>query len=199
MSTVTASTPEKSNPFHEDVLPPRMSEEEYLAWHTNKLIEFVDGMLEELPMPSDLHQWIIGFLYRALWDNVSRSKLGKVRFAALRMKIRRAKYREPDLLFLRRENFARGGNEFWEFADFVVEVVSPHDPKRDYVTKRADYTELGIPEYWIVDPIDRKVTILHLVEGQYVTHAVVREGELAVSVTLEGFSVDVTQMFDVQD
>ena len=49
----------------------------------------------------------------------------------------------------------------------VVEVVSPNQDKRDYRYKRSEYAARQIPEYWIVDPILDKVTILELVEGLY--------------------------------
>jgi Uma2 family endonuclease len=36
----------------------------------------------------------------------------------------------------------------------VVEVVSPgkKDRDRDYIAKRQQYAERGIPEYWLIDP-----------------------------------------------
>jgi Uma2 family endonuclease len=49
----------------------------------------------------------------------------------------------------------------------VVEVVSPKQDKRDYRYKRSEYAARQIPEYWIVDPILNKVTVLELVEGLY--------------------------------
>jgi Uma2 family endonuclease len=49
----------------------------------------------------------------------------------------------------------------------VVEVVSPNQEKRDYRYKRTEYAARGIAEYWIVDPIAQKVTILEWVEGLY--------------------------------
>jgi Uma2 family endonuclease len=42
--------------------------------------------------------------------------------------------------------------DYWEGADLVVEIVNRDDPARDLETKRAEYAEAGIPEYWIVDP-----------------------------------------------
>ncbi|WP_221063902.1 Uma2 family endonuclease [Methylomagnum ishizawai] len=30
-----------------------------------------------------------------------------------------------------------------------MEVVSPDDPKRDRDTKRREYAQTGIPEYWL--------------------------------------------------
>lgn len=55
---------------------------------------------------------------------------------------------------------------------FVAEVVSPggensENYQRDYVWKRQQYEDLGIPEYWIIDPHRETVTALALVEGSY--------------------------------
>jgi Uma2 family endonuclease len=49
----------------------------------------------------------------------------------------------------------------------VVEVVSPNQEKRDYRYKRSEDAARQIPEYWIVDPILDRVTILELAEGLY--------------------------------
>ena len=54
----------------------------------------------------------------------------------------------------------------------VVEVVSPGNPdtdnyKRDYVWKRQQYQDWGIPEYWIADPHQSQVTVLSLIDGIY--------------------------------
>ncbi|MFW9264109.1 Uma2 family endonuclease [Nostoc sp. CALU 546] len=49
----------------------------------------------------------------------------------------------------------------------VVEVVSPNQSSRDYRYKRSEYAARGIFEYWIVDPIQQRVTVLEWVEGFY--------------------------------
>jgi Uma2 family endonuclease len=41
----------------------------------------------------------------------------------------------------------------------VVEVVSPSTQADDYRSKRSEYGLLEIPEYWIVDPLQEKITI----------------------------------------
>ena len=55
---------------------------------------------------------------------------------------------------------------------FVAEVVSPggensDNHKRDYIWKRQQYADLGIPEYWIIDPHLKRVTVLTLMDGSY--------------------------------
>jgi len=49
----------------------------------------------------------------------------------------------------------------------VVEVVSEPTKGVDYRAKRAEYSVLDIPEYWIIDPLSKKVMLLTLTEGWY--------------------------------
>ena len=49
----------------------------------------------------------------------------------------------------------------------VIEMVSPDNPARDYRHKRSEYAVRGIPEYWIVDPMQKQVVVLTLDEGFY--------------------------------
>jgi hypothetical protein len=70
----------------------------------------------------------------------------------------------------------RRQNAYWTGADLVIEVVSPDDPQRDLVTKRSEYAQAGIPEYWIVDPQTETITVLRLEDARYVEHGVFRPG-----------------------
>ena len=57
--------------------------EEYLALETNQLVEFSNGFVEVLPMPSPSHQRIALFLYRILWAFITERRLGEVLVAPL--------------------------------------------------------------------------------------------------------------------
>jgi Uma2 family endonuclease len=168
-----------------------------LTEQTNHLIEFTDGMIEVLPMPTHRHQVILAFLYE-LFAAIVRPRGGKVLFAALRMQIRPGKYREPDLLLLLDAKDPRKQEAYWLGADLVVEIVSPDDPERDMVVKRVDYAEAGIPEYWIVNPLDETVAVLYLAGDQYEEHGVFRRGEQASSRLIGGLAVDVDAIFDAE-
>ena len=169
-----------------------------LTSQCNRLIEFTDGRLEVLPMPTTQHQAVLRFLFLAFHAFVGR-RGGDVFFAPLRLRIREGKFREPDLLMLLEADDPRRQNEFWLGADLVVEVVSASDPRRDTVEKRFDYAEAMIPEYWIVNPHDETVTVLTLVGGQYEAHGVFRPGERAAGMCLPGFSIPVRDMFTVAE
>lgn len=173
------------------------TEEQYLKLtdHTRHLIEFTDGTIEVLPLPTDKHQAIIALLYELLTAFL-RPLGGRALFAPLRLQIRPGKQREPDPLLVRDARAPRRQNRFWLGADLVVEVVSPDDPERDTVAKVADYAEAGIPEYWIVDPEAETITVLALQGAGYATHGVFQRGEVATSVLLAGFTADVSPVLD---
>jgi len=172
--------------------------EQYLKLtdQTNRLIEFADGYVEVLPMPTRRHQVILALLYE-LFVAFIRPRGGKVLFAPLRVEVRPNKYREPDLLLLLDANDPRNQNAFWLGADLVIEIVSPDDPERDTKIKRADYAEASIPEYWIVNPVDETITILKLDGDAYAEHGTFHRGESAASALLDGFAMRVDEVFDV--
>ncbi len=166
-----------------------------LTNNSNRLFEFTDGSLEVLPMPTKRHQAISKFLLFVLSAFLD-PRGGTVFYSPLRLRIREGKFREPDLMAARDANDARLQNAYWLGADLVVEVVSEDDPQRDIITKRADYAEGGIPEYWIVNPLDETITVLKLEGAQYTEHGVFRRGDRARSALMEGLVVGVDGVFD---
>lgn len=168
-----------------------------LSNQTNHLIEFTDGEIEVLTMPTRSHQMLVRFLFLAFF-NFLQARGSIVLFAPLRLQIRPGKQREPDILILLERDDPRNQDAYWLGADLVVEVVSPDDPARDITVKRADYAEAGIPEYWIVNPIDETITVLALDADSYTEHGVFRRGEHTSSPLLAGFSVAVDDVFAAQ-
>ena len=180
-----------------DALQGLWTQDQYLAITKacNHLVEFTDGQIEVLPMPTHRHQAISAFLYRALFDWIGRNG-GLVLYAPLRLRIREGKFREPDLLVMRDARDRRVDDAYWFGADLVVEIVSPDNPGRDIRTKRNDYAEAGIPEYWIVNPLDDTITVLSLDGDAYAERGEFARGGQAGSAVLPGFSVDVDEVFD---
>jgi Uma2 family endonuclease len=168
----------------------------WLTDRSRRLIEYADGEVEVLPMPTATHQWIVFFLGRRFFDALSPQG-GIALLSPLRLRLGDRKFREPDLLALRDRHDPRYGDRYWHGADLVVEVVSADDPARDLVTKRREYAAAGIPEYWIVNPLDRTVTVLTLQAGvgAFSEHGIFRAGGVATSVLLPGFAVVVDEIF----
>ena len=167
----------------------------WLTEHTNRLVEYHDGQLEVLPMPTDRHQTILLYLY-TIFAALVHPRGGKVLVAPLRLRLARGRYREPDLLLLCGANDPRRQDAYWEGADLVLEVVSPDDRRRDLVLKRTEYAAAAIPEYWIVDPEYETITVLRLDHDMYIEDGVYQRGDIASSVLLTDLVVDITSVFD---
>jgi Uma2 family endonuclease len=171
------------------------TEQQYLALNTNRLVEFDNGTIEILPVPTKTHQRIVLFLFEVLKAFITARGLGGlVLVAPYRLRIPAvSRHREPDVLYMTAEQDARAGEDFTDAADLVAEVVSADDPDRDYVTKRGDYARAGVPEYWIIDRAARQVLVLRLdpSSGQYAEHGRFGPGQQATSPRLSGFAMAV--------
>ncbi len=172
------------------------TEEAYLALDTNRLIELTDGCLEFLTMPTILHQLIVDYVHTLLKAFVAAHAAGLVLFAPLPVRLWLGKIREPDIVYLRPERI-RSRRQPPEGADLAMEVVSDssEDRKRDLETKREEYARAGIAEYWIIDPAQRRITVLTLKGTAYAVHGEFTPGMQATSVLLPGFAVDVAAVF----
>jgi len=155
----------------------KMTLEEYLNYDdgTDALYELVNGELVVMPPESELNRRIAMFLLVCL----SQQGIAPYR---LTMKTEivvsgsRATTRLPDVMVLSEElaTALAGASRSTVMIDMpppqlVVEVVSPgrESLERDYRYKRSEYAARGIGEYWIVDPMQGRVTVLEWVEGLY--------------------------------
>jgi Uma2 family endonuclease len=171
------------------------SDNDYLDLDTNVLVELSDGCLEVLPMPTTSHQWIVLHIH-ALLHAFAYPEIGLALTAPMRVRLWPGKFREPDIVFMFKDQQHRVHEDFWDGADLVMEVVSgdPEDRHRDLVEKRAECARAGIREYWIVDPKVKQITVLALRGKKYQVAGEYKQGK-AISRLLDGFSLDVASVF----
>lgn len=188
------------------LFPPQgaWTEQDYLAledhYGTHLRVELADGHLEILPMPTELHQLVIAFLWKCLGRFVDEHASGVVLFSGIRVRLRNSKsarFREPDLVYMMAKHSGRRHNEFWDGADLVMEIVSgdAKDRDRDWRVKPKEYAAAGIGEYWIVDPEKQVIRVLSLRGKAYHRHGDFKPGDQATSVLLPGFAVAVDEVF----
>jgi Uma2 family endonuclease len=82
-----------------------------------------------------------------------------------------------------------------------MEVVSEgvESRRRDYDDKRHDYERAGIPEYWIVDPDEKLVTVLVLDGSNYRVHGEFRSGQVASGILIPALRVTVDEVWKLGD
>lgn len=148
--------------------------EEYLSHDdgTDNLYELFNGELIAVPPESGLNVAIAAFLFAQFLPIVGHLR---VRPHGLELEVRgEPRNRYPDLTLIREEHVQqlRLRNTIrLSMAPpiLVIEVVSPGElqRERDYVAKRLQYQDRGIPEYWLIDPEAQTITVLELRGSQY--------------------------------
>lgn len=146
--------------------------EEYLTYDdgTDFHYELVDGRLELMNPPTIQHFLIVDFLDTLLKAEIKRLSLPWLCFRESGVRTGINKSRLTDLSVVTLEQAKELMNMSAVFQSpplLIVEVVSPDSVKRDYRYKRSEYAALEVPEYWIVDPLAEKITVLLLEEGLY--------------------------------
>ena len=126
------------------------------------LYELARGMLEVTEVPGDDHWQIVHNLHE-MFSAYSRLHPGAIRRIGHGSDVRLIipvleSDRHPDLGVALRDDPRDDRKRLRP--SLVAEVVSPSSKTRDHQDKRQDYLIYGVNEYWIVDPIQRQVTVL---------------------------------------
>lgn len=165
---------------------------EFVAWYPEnpqRRYELHDGVIIQMPPPTGDHEEIIGFLVGEIVAEYKRLKLPYFipKTALVKPPEKESAY-SPDVLILNQPNLVN--EPLWKkestvsAADsipLVVEVVSTNW-RDDYHKKYADYEQMGIAEYWMVDyaalggrefigkPKQPTILVCSLEEGEYVVN-----------------------------
>ena len=170
----------------------KMSLEEYLNFDdgTDTQYELENGELIVMPPESELNRRIASLLFALFLQKGIPSHRLTMKTEIV-VNSSRATTRFPDVMVLSEElaTALEGSRRSTIMSDMpppllVVEVVSPHQENRDYRYKRSEYATRGIAEYWIVDPMQQRVTVLEWVEGLY--EEMVYTGDSAIASPLLG-------------
>ena len=150
---------------------------------------------------SGLHGLILHFVFNILDQEIDKIKQQwKVMPGTVGVRTAKNKSRIPDLVILSETQC----QEIREMSTAVlesppllaVEIVSSNNPDDDYHYKRSEYAVREIPEYWIIDPKTKKVSILLLVSGFYEVAEFTQEQEIKSSLFPE-LKLTVKQIFEL--
>jgi Uma2 family endonuclease len=185
--------------------------EEYLAYSDETPLEgryeLVGGELVELPPESEENNWLALNLRDYLIQVVPR-RLVRVHTCEVQVPVLQPKdaaNRFPDLIVLRQEHLKLTQRRLTITRDMppprlVAEVVSPGKTNRDrdYVQKRAQYGAIGVPEYWLIDPVAQTVMVLTLTGEGYQEVGVLGTQAAIASVEFPGLALRVEQLFGAE-
>lgn len=163
---------------------------------SNTPCELINGQLVMSPAPTPFHQNVTSNLNDFLKAE-ARKIGGLVFFAPIDLYIDQRNVFQPDLLFISSEKrniiTARG---IEGTPDLIVEIISPSNVFTDRNRKKKVYQQIGVREYWIVDPANHTLEVYkHDQPDADVPHLyLVKEGEVSSSV-LTNLKFDLKDIF----
>ena len=197
-------------------IPKLVTFEEFVDWlPENRRVryELHKGEIVEMAQPVGEHEEVKGFLARKVTVEFDRLDLSY--FMPNQVLVRPPEKDSgyiPDVLVLNPANLVN--EKLWKKESIVslgasiplaIEVVSTNW-RDDYYLKYAEYEEIGIPEYWIVDyaalggrnfignPKQPTITVCNLVDGEYQISKF-RDSDRIVSQTFPELNLTPNQIF----
>lgn len=83
--------------------------------------------------------------------------------------------------------------------DWACEVISPSNWKKDVVEKYKNLHAFGVPHYWIVEPITKRLTVYRWSTDGYLQIATHEPGDRAVIEPFTTGELDVSRLFGEEE
>ena len=180
---------------------------DYLTWMDDKRRELYDGFINLMtPSPSMKHQeisfQISGILRYYLINKKCKgfAAPSDVRFSKTRNKDKKDKtiytVVQPDI-YVVCDLSKLDDRGCLGAPDFIIEIVSAKNSKRDIKDKFEIYQEHGVREYWIVNPNDENVNVFVLDDkGKYQLKGMYAgDDKIPVNIFDGDLEVDLTEVF----
>lgn len=148
----------------------RISAEDYIASpQSEQKSDLIEGVFVMASPASRIHEVPLAFLAGVFGNFVSHKKLGELTGPNAAYRLNEENVYQPDLAFVFSDRLRHAGDVFFDGApDLAVEIISSSSRQYDSVEKLINYGRFGVREYWLIDPIERSVTLFSNVNGQLV-------------------------------
>ncbi len=179
---------------------------DYLTWQFSERVELIMGRIFKMSAPNRLHQRISIVLSGELYSFLKKSSCElfaapfDVRLPLPPHRIKGDKVNtvvQPDICVVcdldkLDEKGCQGA------PDLIIEILSSGNSKREVQDKFDLYESAGVQEYWVVQPTEKFITRYNLDENnKYIGSRLYTEDDTIASKVLQGFQVEVNQIFSV--
>ena len=169
--------------------------EDYYALPNERRVELIDGVIYDMSAPSFVHQHILGDVYTAIRqfiDSKGGSCLPMMAPVDVQLDCDDWTMVQPDILILcDKSKICKWG--IMGAPDFCLEIVSESTSRKDYVKKLQKYTEAGVKEYWIIDPL-RKVLLTYHWKDNYLPHMYPLKDSVGLALYDEELQIDLNKI-----
>lgn len=139
----------------------KYTSEDYWNLPEDHRAELIGGRFYDMAPPGFVHQKLVMELSGIIRDYIKSNK-GECEIIpgpfAVNLDADETNWVEPDISVIcdkekLTDRCCKGA------PDLIIEVVSPSSRKMDYSTKNTLYSDAGVREYWIVDPLKEFTTV----------------------------------------
>jgi Uma2 family endonuclease len=173
--------------------------DDFVALDEDDPRELIDGELVEVEVPTWSHEKIVGWLVFFLRAWAEGGRGGHVVPSGYKVRVSERGGVMPDVQFYRRENDVGADQQAGLVRgrpDLVVEVLSPNSIRYDRVTKLRYYSQLAVPEYWLIDPQARTLERLVLADGSYLIAESSSDNETFRPSSFEGLEIPLAKLWE---
>jgi len=171
---------------------------EYFRWDDEKRYELIGGIayVKEPPAPTRFHQELVGELYYQVKVALEAQRW-RTYVAPFDVRLPKAGEADdlvdtvvqPDVLIVR-DLSKLDGRGMRGAPDWIAEVLSPTTSRHDQFVKIPVYERVCVLEVWLIDPIERTLTVYRLENGRYERPIILELKGRATIGALPGVSVD---------
>ncbi len=107
----------------------------------------------------------------------------------------------PDLIYIShgriKEILDEEDGKFYGAPCIIIEILSPGraNARRDMQVKRELYEIYEVPEYWIVDPFEKRIVVFQREKNQLKESKIYEEGEILETSVLPELKLDTNKLF----
>jgi Uma2 family endonuclease len=157
-----------SSPSKNEIPEPITYQDWLLMPESNQIMELWNGEVIVPPGPESVHMDAQHELFVQLWSAAKGVPTAKVYSAPYDVRLRDQTVVQPDIVVFTGSSPGRQTRRGFEgVPELIVEVLSPSNRGYDLIRKAALYAEVGVPEYWVIDPAARHLILGRLADGYY--------------------------------
>lgn len=167
---------------------------------SDQRFELIDGVVYNLASPSYKHQHAVHELHGAfyIWfKGKSCTPLTSPYDVTFMKEVDNICVVQPDILVICDKDQIDEKGKYKGIPTLVVEVLSPSTRSKDLIKKLDLYKRCGVPEYWVVDPMQDLITVYALNEEDITDHRVYTKNnsDSVRSISFEGLVIPLEDIF----
>jgi prevent-host-death family protein len=182
-------------------VPQKASYEEFLKLTENsdERYEYIEGEIYLLASPKTIHQKVLGEIYHTFY-NWFQGKKCRPMLAPFDITLKRSSDNisvvQPDLMVIcDLEENLNEKDYYMGVPTLVVEIISESTRSKDFIKKLDLYMSTGVKEYWIINPLNKELSIYLFEENNISKNVTYKNIEIAISYSFTGLEMSLAQIF----